>query len=117
MKRAQERQPRPPPERTFCSIGTLNLRIQDSMREISKPHITRLLPCLPVINYEDVCDLLIQCGKHGCEEGIDRCVPVCAAHTPDIDRARALRLPRRAVLKVVYDKNIASSLTSTPIEE
>ena len=101
MTGCKHREPKPPPDNVYSSIGVRNLVLQDLVREVNKSNIKLMVALLPVIRYQDVCDLLIQCAKHGAEAEMDRCVPVLAAHMPDVERAKALVMPRKVILNTL----------------
>jgi len=48
--------------------------------------------------FVQVCDMLIQCSKHGADQEMERCIPVLSAHMPDVDRDKILIMPRKAIL-------------------
>ena len=98
MTRAHEREPRPPKQTLFSHVGACNLVHQDVQREVSRTVIKTMMGLMPVINHENVCDLLMQCCKHGADPELERCIPILAAHTPDVDRNKAMLLPRKVIL-------------------
>eukprot|EP00802_Teleaulax_amphioxeia_P007487 Tamp_07493.p1 GENE.Tamp_07493~~Tamp_07493.p1 ORF type:complete len:636 (-),score=154.54 Tamp_07493:192-2099(-) len=98
MTGCKHREPKPPPDPVYCSIGVRNLVLQDLVREVNKSNIKLMLALLPTINFQEVCDMLIQCAKHGADQEMERCVPVLSAHMPDVDRAKTLIMPRKVIL-------------------
>lgn len=101
MKEALQRKPQPPPQRVFCSVAVRNLVFQDQQREVNRTNIKMMLALLPVVNYQDVCDLLQQCSKHGAEQETERCTPVLASSLPDVERVKALAMSRKVILNVL----------------
>ena len=98
MTGCKHRQPKPPPDPVYCSIGVRNLVLQDLVREVNKNNIKFMLALLPTVNYQEVCDLLSQCARHGADQEMERCIPVLAAHMNDVDREKVLLMPRKAIL-------------------
>lgn len=55
----------------YCDIrsfGQCTGLLQDAQREVSRTTIKEMLALFPLINHENVCDLLLQCAKHGAEQ-------------------------------------------------
>jgi hypothetical protein len=115
MADCKHRDPKPPPDPVYCSVGVRNLVLQDLVREVNKVNIKMMLALLPVVLFQDVCDLLAQCAKHGADQEMERCIPVLAAHMPDVDRGKALNMPRKVIMnalrhEALSDMNYAYAL-------
>ncbi|EKX49940.1 hypothetical protein GUITHDRAFT_135627 [Guillardia theta CCMP2712] len=107
MRISHGRKPKPPQDFLFCAISSRNIVLQDLKREVNRVNLRQAMSLYPSIGYDQVCDLLIQCVKHGADKEIERCIPVLASNLPEVDRGKVLKISKRAMLDTLRHEAIS----------